>query len=78
LEGLVDEPRPGAPRTLTDAQVEAVITRTLESKPEAATHWSTRGMARAVGLSQSAIVRIWHAFGLQPRKYSFNPLYTRP
>jgi len=78
LEGLVDEPRPGAPRTLTDAQVEAVITRTLESKPEAATHWSTRGMARAVGLSQSAIVRIWHAFGLQPHRSETFKLSTDP
>jgi transposase len=68
LEGLADEPRPGAPRRLTDAQVEEVITRTLESKPQNATHWSTRGMAEAAGLSQSAVVRIWHAFGLQPHK----------
>ena len=50
LEGLADEPRPGAPRTITDAQVEEVVTRTLEEKPKAATHWSTRGMAQAVGL----------------------------
>ncbi len=56
LEGLTDEPRPGAPRTITDARVEEVVTRTLETKPKAATHWSTRGMAQAVGLSQSAIV----------------------
>jgi transposase len=78
LEGLVDEPRPGAPRSLTDAQVEAVITRTLECKPEAATHWSTRGIARAVGLSQSAIVRIWHAFGLQPHRSETFKLSTDP
>lgn len=81
LEGLVDEPRPGAPRTITDAQVEEVITRTLESKPEAATHWSSRGMAQRVGLSQTAIVRIWHAFGLQPHrsetfKLSSDPLFV--
>jgi transposase len=68
LEGLADEPRPGAPRSITDAQVEAVITRTLESQPTAGTHWSTRGMAQATGLSQSAIVRIWHAFGLKPHR----------
>lgn len=68
LQGLADEPRPGAPRTRSDAQVEKVITRTLESKPQAATHWRTRGMAEATGLSQSAIVRIWHAFGLQPQR----------
>jgi transposase len=68
LEGLADEPRPGAPRGITDARVEEVITRTLESKPDNATHWSTRGMAEAAGLSQSAVVRIWRAFGLQPHK----------
>lgn len=78
LEGLADEPRPGAPRTLTDAQVEDVVTRTLESKPPAATHWSTRGMAQAVGLSQSAIVRIWHAFGLQPHRSETFKLSTDP
>jgi transposase len=58
LEGLADEPRPGAPRTVSDADVERVVTRTLESKPEAATHWSTRGMAAATGLSQSTISRV--------------------
>jgi len=78
LEGLADEPRPGAPRTLTDAQVESVITRTLESKPSAATHWSTRNMAKASGLSQSAIVRIWHAFGLQPQRSETFKLSTDP
>jgi transposase len=78
LEGLVDEPRPGAPRTLSDAQVEDVITRTLESKPPAATHWSTRSMAKAVGLSQSAIVRIWHAFGLQPHRSETFKLSSDP
>jgi transposase len=78
LEGLADEPRPGAPRTLSDAQVENVITRTLESKPQAASHWSTRGMAEATGLSQSAIVRIWHAFGLQPHRSETFKLSTDP
>ena len=68
LEGLADEPRPGAPRSLSDPKIEEVITRTLESKPEGATHWSTRSMAERTGLSQSAVVRIWHAFGLQPHK----------
>ena len=62
LEGLIDEPRPGAPRTVTDEQVEAAVTRTLESKPANATHWSTRTLARELGLSQTAVVRIWHAF----------------
>jgi transposase len=65
LEGLLDEPRPGAPRSITNTQVEEVITRTLESMPEQATHWSTRLLAERTGLSQTAIVRIWHAFGLQ-------------
>jgi transposase len=68
LDGLTDEPRPGRPRTVTDAQVEEVIVRTLETTPRDATHWSTRSMAREVGLSQSAVVRIWRAFGLQPHR----------
>lgn len=68
LDGLLDEPRPGAPRTISDAQVEAVITKTLESKPAQATHWSTRSMAEASGLSQTAISRIWRAFALQPHR----------
>jgi transposase len=68
LEGLVDEPRPGAPREITDAQVEEVVTRTLESTPPQATHWSTRSMARATRLSHMAVARIWRAFGLQPHR----------
>src|SRR3978361_908459 len=68
LEGLLDEPRPGAPRTITDAQVEEVVTKTLETMPSAQTHWSTRLMAEKTGLSQTAIVRIWSAFGLQPHR----------
>lgn len=68
LDGLVDEPRPGRPRTVSDEQVEAVVTRTLESKPKDATHWSTRSMAEETGMSQSAIHRIWKAFGLQPHR----------
>jgi transposase len=78
LEGLTDEPRPGAPRSLTDAQVEEVITRTLESKPENATHWSTRSMAERTGLSQSAVVRIWQAFGLKPHLAETFKLSTDP
>ena len=78
LEGLTDEPRPGAPRTILDARVEEVVTKTLEEKPKAATHWSTRGMAEAVGLSQSAIVRIWNAFGLKPHKSETFKLSTDP
>jgi transposase len=68
LDGLTDEPRPGRPRTVTDEQVEEVIVRTLESTPKDATHWSTRSMAREVGLTQSAVQRIWKAFGLQPHR----------
>src|SRR4051812_46509848 len=68
LDGLTDEPRPGPPRTVTDAHVEDVVTRTLESKPANATHWSTRGVAKATGLSQTAISRIWRAFGLKPHR----------
>jgi transposase len=66
LEGLSDEPRPGVPRSITDAQVEQVITKTLEGTPAGATHWSTRSMARATGMSQTAVSRIWRAFGLKP------------
>jgi transposase len=68
LEGLLDEPRPGRPRTVTDDRVEAIITRTLESTPRDATHWSTRSLAAELGLSQSAVSRVWRAFGLQPHR----------
>jgi transposase len=68
LDGLLDEPRPGRPRTVSDEQVEAVITRTLETTPKDATHWSTRSLAAELGLSQSAVSRIWRAFGLQPHR----------
>jgi transposase len=68
LEGLYDEPRPGAPRTITDEQVEQVVVRTLESTPRGATHWSTRQMAKSTGHSHMSISRIWHAFGLQPHR----------
>jgi transposase len=79
-DGLLDEPRPGQPRKLTDMQVEQVIVRTLESKPVGATHWSTRSMAQATGLNQTAISRIWRAFALQPHrqenfKLSRDPLF---
>jgi transposase len=80
LDGLLDEPRPGVPRTITDTDVERVITKTLETTPRDATHWSTRSMAKASGLSQSAISRIWRAFALQPHrvdtfKLSKDPLF---
>jgi len=68
LEGLLDEPRPGRPRTVSDEQVEAVITRTLETTPTDATHWSTRSLAAELGMSQTAVSRIWRAFGLAPHK----------
>jgi transposase len=80
LDGLTDEPRPGRPRTVTDEQVEEVVVKTLETTPTDATHWSTRSMAREVGLTQSAVQRIWKAFGLQPHrqdtwKLSKDPLF---
>ncbi len=80
LDGLLDEPRPGAPRTIRDGDVEKVITKTLESVPKDATHWSTRSMAEACGLTQSAVSRIWRAFALQPHrtetfKLSKDPLF---
>ena len=78
LEGLADEPRPGAPRTITDVQVEEVVTKTLESKPANATHWSTRSMAKAAGLSQTAVARIWRAFELKPHLRETFKLSTDP
>ncbi len=66
VAGLMDEPRPGAPRQVTDDHVEDVIVRTLESTPEGATHWSSRDMAKATGLSHMTVSRIWRAFGLKP------------
>nr|WP_245713140.1 IS630 family transposase [Nocardia rhamnosiphila] len=79
LQGLVDEPRPGAPRTIIDDQVEKVIVKTLEQTPAGGdTHWSTRGMAKAAGLSQSSISRIWRAFGLKPHLVDTWKLSTDP
>ena len=81
VDGLLDEPRPGQPRKIGDAQIEQVISKTLESKPADATHWSTRSMAQATGLNQTAISRIWRAFALQPHrtetfKLSRDPLFV--
>jgi hypothetical protein len=80
LDGLLDEPRPGQPRKLSDARIEEVIVRTLEGKPAAATHWSTRTMVEAAGINQTAISRIWRAFSLAPHrsetfKLSKDPLF---
>ena len=81
LDGLLDEPRPGAPRRISDAEVEAVVRETLESTPRDATHWSTRAMAARSGLSQTTVRRIWRAFALQPHrsetfKLSQDPLFV--
>ena len=78
LDGLGDEPRVGAPRTIGDEKVYELITHTLEHTPGNATHWSTRSMAKLVGLSQSAVSRIWRAFGLQPHRSETFKLSTDP
>jgi len=80
VAGLFDEPRPGAPRNVSDEAVEEIIVRTLESKPKGRTHWSTRSMAKAAGVSHSTVGRIWRTFGLQPHivktfKLSDDPLF---
>jgi len=78
LDGLLDSPRPGRPRTIEDARVDAVIARTLETVPARATHWSTRSMAREMAVSPSAVGRIWRAFGLQPHRQETFKLSTDP
>jgi transposase len=79
LQGLSDEPRPGRPRSVTDEHVERVITATLEQAPPGGdTHWSTRSMARSAGMSQSAVSRIWRAFGLKPHVVQTWKLSTDP
>jgi len=78
VDGLLDAPRPGAPRTIDDARVDAVVAKTLETVPKNATHWSTRSMAREMGLSQTAVSRIWRAFGLQPHRQETFKLSTDP
>ena len=78
LQGLGDAPRPGAPRTVGDAEVERLISLTLDTQPEGATHWSTRTMARKLGMSQTMVSRIWRAFGLAPHKADTFKLSTDP
>ncbi len=78
VDGLRDEPRSGAPRTIEDDRIEAVIVQTLESTPPDATHWSSRGMSKACGLSVSTVQRIWRAFGLQPHRLETFKLSTDP
>ncbi len=78
LDGLLDEPRPGAPRTVTDQKVADVVTATLETLPVGRTHWSSRGMARASGLAPSTVQRIWKAFSLQPHRSETFKLSTDP
>lgn len=78
LDGLSDEPRCGAPRRIGDDRIEAIIVKTLEEKPAGATHWSTRGMARTVGISTSSVHRIWRAFSLQPHRAETFKLSSDP
>jgi len=78
LDGLLDEPRPGAPRTIDDARIERLIATTLNQLPRGATHWSTRLMAGKLGLSQSTVGRVWRAFGLQPHRAETFKLSTDP
>ncbi|EFL13808.1 transposase [Streptomyces sp. C] len=78
IAGLGDMPRSGGPRTVTDEQVAALVTKTLESTPKGATHWSTRSMAKETGLSQSTVSRVWRAFGLQPHRSETFKLSTDP
>ena len=77
-DGLLDEPRPGAPRTIGDDEVERVVVKTLESLPRDATHWSTRSMAKECGLSAATVSRIWRAFCLKPHRYKTFKLSRDP
>jgi transposase len=73
LDGLLDEPRVGRPRSVTDEHVESVIDKTLHDRPKKGTHWSSRSLAKELCLTQSAVGRIWKAFGLRPdRAESFS------
>ena len=77
-DGLLDEPRPGAPRRIGDDEIAALVDRTLSTRPAAATHWSLRSMAKATGLSVSTVGRVWRAFGLQPHRTETFKLSTDP
>lgn len=81
LDGLNDEHRSGRPRSITDEQVQTVVNQVLQSKPEDASHWSTRSMSQVAGISPASVMRIWHAFGLKPHlektfKLSTDPLFV--
>ncbi len=78
VDGLTDQERPGAPRKITDKDVEEVISKTLETKPKSATHWSTRGMAEATGMSQSSISRIWRRVWIEAPPYRDVQALQRP
>ena len=78
MQGLYDSPRSGAPRSISDEKINEVITLTLESKPDHATHWSTRKMAKKCGLSHDSVQRIWKAFGLRPHRSEAFQLSTDP
>ena len=77
-DGLLDEPRPGAPRQITDEQIAALVDRTLAERPESSTHWSLRTMAKATGLSATTVGRAWRAFGLRPHRTETFKLSTDP
>lgn len=78
LDGLLDEPRPGAPRKHGDAKIEQLIATTLNERPAEATHWSSRLLAKKLGVSQSTVSRVWRAFGLQPHRSETFKLSTDP
>lgn len=78
LDGLLDTPRPGAPRSIGDDVIEGVVVKTLETTPKGATHWSTRQMAKHIGVSRESVGRIWRAFGLKPHRSETFQLSTDP
>jgi hypothetical protein len=81
MDGLYDEPRPGAPREIGDDEIAATIRKTLDTRPKGRTHWSSRAMAKEIAHAPSTVQRIWRAFGLQPHrvetfKLSYDPLFV--